>query len=107
MSKSESLLLGHFRTYDFRTEDSRVSISNKKLKIVFKTSRGHLLIQDSSRLSIAIPGFVSRKTAVEKNEARPAARAHLLDTSARASMFIISIIISSNSSSSSSSSNTS
>ena len=37
----------------------------RQFKIVFKTSRDHLLIQDPSGLSVNISGIVSRKTAVQ------------------------------------------
>ena len=50
--------------------DSRVSISTRaNLTFASETSRDHLLIQDSSRLSTEISGILSRKTAAPPTSA--------------------------------------
>ena len=63
----------HLRTSTARTEDSRVSILRKSVETVFCDSaiyncghipRDHLLILDSSRLSIETSGILSRGTPI-------------------------------------------
>ena len=48
------------RVFRFRS----LAFEQRNLGIVFKTSRDHLLVWDSSRLSIEIVGILGRKTAV-------------------------------------------